>query len=488
MTGICHNKICLMSKKAMSSTAIDKKNHFSYIIIKSKNKFILFLAALVPLFFEGNDRTARILAAVLLQLLILSAVLIPAVISHHNIRWTCNEKYIYYMSGVFFKKEIALPITHINSASVSKTPILTIFGASRLQLRSADGGKKPEITLYLKHEEAASLLVKLMHPAKPLKTLIPRTSSFLLLSAAKSNFAVGLSFIIIFFISLGKAFDENLTAKLYVGLSDAAHAFIPYIPPIIAIVAAFFFLGWMAHFLKICFSEARQITSVSPDCITIVSGLVSTHLTCIRKQYVSACSAKETIISSLFRQNCVSISYYGQKRKSTVSALTAWHSSDFSNAAYDLMHIEKKSDISVKIADNASLILWLPYAVFAVITAFAWFITYMRSPAMLSVFSYAAATILFLLIWKCLAGIIGACKARLDFSGQHISISTIRGFSFYTQNIFLGKIASFKIRQSIIQRPRNLCTVYIKAAGSSRGLTCVNLPHDIIRSLSERIK
>ncbi len=487
MTEICQNT-AFCKGKSKSEKLTGNKVHFVYVLLKIRNKALLFALTLIPLFFAGKLSINQLLTAILLQLLTLSAVLAPALISRHYIRWEFDGKRIHYQSGVFSKKQHSVSITNVRSVSIAKTPFLSLFRAVRLDIRCSDGMPKPDISLLMPPSQAEFLSAKLMRPSAIVHTLIPRTAPFLLMSASRANFAVGLSIASAFIFSLAGNYNDSIPETAYDKLSETAKLILPYLPPLLSVFIACFLLGWTVHFLRLCFGDARQVTKSSKDCIVSIRGLISSRLVCIKRNSISACYMKETLLSSLFRQCSIYVSYCGQSKKSTPLVLNAWHLSDFDSACHDLTGINRNTDTTVNISPNAHLILWLPYVSAAAVIAVLWFRFFISSPDWFYIFSFAAAAIFILLLWKCAVGISGAGKIKLSLSGQHINITAVRLFSIYTQKIYLGKIARFEIRQTILQKYRNLCTVYIKAAGEAKGLRCTNLPYDVIFPLSERIK
>ncbi len=479
MTEVCRTVYCETKSRPVKSLS-GNKVHFVYILLKIRNKLIFFLLALLPVLFGGGS-AVYILTSLLLQLLTLSAVLIPAALSRHYMRWQYDSRGISFSKGVFAKKEIFLYNGSIHSASVIKTPFLSLFKAVRLELRSVGNSKKPEITLFLSPDNANTLVSSIMHPTKVQHTLIPRTAPFLLTAVSRANFAVGLITLTAFLISLGNKPDQ-----IYSELSRTAGNALPYLPPVISGFAVLFLVGWAVHFLSICFSDARQVTTVSEDCIVTVRGLISTRLTCIRKSSVSSCEVRQTLLTSLFGQNVISLTAPGQAEN--IRALTAWSDRDCNNACCDLTRPMIKPHISISVGDNSRLVWWLPYACGGVAVTLIWIKLFVADVPFLPIYSSLSALLLLLFIWKCALGIIGSGKAELEFSGQYILIRSVRRFSFCTQRIFLGNVAEFYTTQTILQKPRRLCTVYIRAVGAAHGLKCRNLPVNTVSALTERIK
>lgn len=485
MTEICSHAVYFAEKNREKTAREGKRIHFAYVMLKVRNKFILFLLALLPLMSEGNGKAEQILITLLLQTFIFLSAFIPALISRNRMLWDYDGRYISLSSGVLFTRRIVIPKNKICSARISKTIFLSLFKAVRLELRSSDGGNKPEITLYLSADEANNLVLKIIRPTAASCTLTPRTAPFLLMSASNANFAAGLSLLSAFIISFRTAL--NIPEKLYSGISETSAILLPYLSPAAVALTAVFFLGWLIHFIKICFSEARQVTTVSPESIITVCGLISTHMVCLRKNDISCTETRHTLLSSIFRQSSVSVAAVGLRKSSPQCVMSAINSHDCAGACSDLTfpHIGPCTEISVP--DSARLIWWLPYLLSAVFLGILWVRLFFLNPIWFGGFSFFALIAAFLLLWKCFVGAIGSCKAKIAFSGQYVCVSSVRAFSFYSSRIFLGKIADFRITQSIFQRPRNLCTVYVRSAGSRKGLKCINLPYDTVCSLSERI-
>ncbi len=486
MTEIFSNTVCVGDKTNEKQSG--SKMHFVYLLLKIKKKLFLFLLALLPLFVESSKITAPVLTTILFQLIATAAVLIPAAINYNCLRWYKNKDFICCSSGFFSRSEKHMPINKIKSISVIKTPFLSLFRSVRVELRSSEGRKKPEIILYLSPKQAESLFTGPLRPSRTLSTLIPRIAPFLLMSASRANFAVGFSTTALFILSLGGNIKLKIPEIAYGKLSQTAAYILPYLPPFISVAAACFVLGWTVHFLKICFSDARQVTTVSKDSIITVHGLISSRLLYIKKSSISSCVRKHTILSSFFKQSGIDLSYIGQGINENIHSLSAWHISDYNSACHDLIDAEKATDTTVHISANAHLIWWMPYALTAAFTALVWIRLFILSPYWFPIFSYISIILFVVLAWKCIVGFIGASEAKIEFSGQYISISSVRGLSFYSQKIFLGKISRFSVTRTVFQKYRNLCSVSIRAAGTRFTLRCRNLPYDIISVVSERIK
>ncbi len=486
MTGICTETYISESTASRKSPPAGNKVHYVYILLKIRSKFILFLLALLPLLSEKGSLSVQLLSSLLLQFIALSIVLIPAVISRHYLRWAHDGKFITLSSGFISKKSAALPICNIRSVSVIKTPMLSLFKAVRLEIRSSNGRKKPEITLFLSRDEADTLTVSLMPLKKARQTLIPRTLPFILSAASQANFAAGLLILSVFISSLGITAAELFSDRLN-NVSRTAALLIPYLHPAVSILSGIVLLGWVIHFLNICFSDARQITSVSDEYIIIVRGLISTRLTCLRRGSVSSLISRRTALTSLFGQCTINLSVTGQDRKKDICALSAWPCSDKANVFSDLCSISKSCDISVRVPDNARLIWWLPYGCITLLMMLLFVKSFISEGMELSVFSYVLLFFSGLSLWKCIIGIIGSGKGRIKLSGQSILISSVRKFSLLEQNILMGHIAEFRITSTLIQKHRHLCTVAIRAVGSNHVIKCRNLPFETVSNLSERI-
>ncbi len=487
MTEICRNTVFTKESRSFEKN-IGNKVHFVYVLLKIRSKAFLLLLTLIPLFFTEELTSSGMLISILIQLLTLSAVLVPALAGRHQIRWSFDGRNIFLSSGIIAKRYVSISVSKIRSVTIIKTPFLSLFRAVRLDMRCSDGNKTSEISLYLSPDQANRLCTEIMRPSKAERTLIPRAAPFLLMAASQANFAAGLSAAAVFLFSLSGSSDRQLPEIVYDKLSETSKLILPYLPPVFAAAAALFLLGWIINFLKLCFSDARQTTTVSGNCIITVRGLISTRLTCIKRNSISSCFMKQTLLSTLFRQCSIGASFYGQDSSNTVYPLSAWHKGDYHNACIYLAGFEKKSDITVRPAPDAHHILWLPYASSAAFILLLWFRLLITPPVWFDLFSCIAAVAFVILLWKCCIGIAGAGKIKLELSGQHIAVTTVHLFSLYSQKIFIGKIARFEIRRTILQKARGLCTVYVRAAGAATKLKCRNLPIDMIDSLSERIK
>ncbi len=455
--------------------------HPVYILLKIRNKLILFLIALLPIL--SGSTASHLLVTLLLQLLTLTAVLVPAVVSRQCMRWDYNGKAIYFSHGVLSKKETVLYNGNIYSASIIKTPFLSLFRSVRLEVRSGDSGKKPEITLFLSPEDANALVMSVMRPSGTIDTLTPHFTPFLLTSASRANFAVGLASLMAFLLSLG-----NKPSGIYNRFSESVGNALPCLPDIFASLTALFLIGWSVHFLKICFTDARQITTVSDKHIITVKGLISTRLICVRKESISCCEVRRTFLTSLAKQCIVTLFFTEHHRSCGLKALTACRQCNSKRVCRSLTFSERKPDIRIGIGKGSGLIWWLPYACGALAVLLLQARIFVSDVYRHTGYLYILAVLLVLLVWKCAVGISGSAKACLALSGQYILICSVHNFSFCSQRIFSGHIAEFRVTQTLLQKPRRLCTVYIRAEGSRHGLKCRNLPCSPVTMVTERIK
>ncbi len=477
MTELCRRSIYIENKDRKAITG--SKVHYVYILIKIKSKLIVFLPALLPLIFSGNS-SSQLLTAMLLELGALTSVLVYAAISRNLYRWDYSRRYLTLWKGVLVKKEITLPAQSIHSASVIKTPILSLFKAVRLEVRSSENRKKPEITLYLTAEEADALVNSIMRPGKVRNTFTPKTLPFLITAASRADFALGLTALILFVFSFGSAFADTL----YRSFSQSAADILPYLPPVISVLSGLLLLGWCVNFLSICFTEGRLHATGTENCIFTVSGLISVKLTCIRKDSITACRTKETLLTSVFSQSTASI----LTPDGIHTALTSWQSSDSLSACSFLAGIAGSSDTEIHTDRRQHHIYWLPYAIISVLFFIITISQFITSSTQPTAVSYLCIFACILSLWRCTVGIIGVSKSKISLSGQHLTISAVRLFSFCTCRIPLGKIAEFEITQTVLQRGRKLCSVSVRAVGEKSRLKCRNLPIEAVVNLSERIK
>ncbi len=484
MTEICTRAIFYNERSDENDIRKYNKSHYVSVLLKIRSKLFLFIAAFIPLLSDKGSTSFRILTTILLQSAALSAVLIPALVSHHHLRWTSGGKVFTLFQGVFARKTISLTFDQIASLSVTRTPFTSVFKAVKLEMRVCASDRKPAVALYLSDKDADKIFASVMHPSHPSCTLIPSAPSFILMCLCRANFLVGLFSLSLFIFSFGNTFDSLLTQNFYYDISKTAEYLLPYFPPLISALFLLVLLGWFIHFLSICFKDARQRVSASKNHITIVRGLISVRITCIRKNSIASLTRRQTLLSGCFKQSDVFVS---SDAHSELCLLTAWNSSSAFNVCGKVIFPFVKPDTVVKVPDNARLIWWLPYASGGIFLCLLLIKLY-ASGAPLTEAVLIILLPLIICIWKTLIGIIASAKGRIELSGQYILIHSARRFSVVEKQIYLGYISGFRISQTIFQKYRNLCTVRIRAQGNKKALKCMNLPYDTICRLCERLK
>lgn len=92
-----------------------------------------------------------------------------------------------------------------------------------------------------------------------------------------------------------------------------------------------------------------------------------------------------------------------------------------------------------------------------------------------------------LLLARGIAGVFAVRSAGVELYACRVALHGVRLFSIKSIFVRRKRVAIVRIRQWPHQRPRGLCTIYIRPAGSSSGLGCAGLSLSRATAVAERL-
>ena len=126
---------------------------FKFIITKIV-PFIIFLVSIgsigliIPEKYGGNYTVMSVVIAAVV------AIIILAIVKWNKKTYDLEDEIMYIKYGIFMLHERTVPFSQVQSADISSSVVQRLFNVCKLEIDTARGDEKPEISIFLSKEEA----------------------------------------------------------------------------------------------------------------------------------------------------------------------------------------------------------------------------------------------------------------------------------------------------------------------------------------------
>lgn len=466
-----------------------RRQHASALLQYGSGMLFAFISPLIPLLPVILSRPRDIIldGALAVQLMLAAGAALWAVLCWRKSVWAAGFERLYKKSGVLTAHELSFDTHMITSLELERGPVGAMLGSVRLNIRTRAVCRRADISLTLPRDRAARMAGGLIPLKGGGKKYRAGMRSVAIMAASGSNAASGILLIIPVILKLRRIIDSALPSRLLGELGDAALAVLPGLPPALAAISAVIAAGWLINFIRVCLSYAGHTAARFDSALLIDRGAVVRRSLCVPLRAVSAVTTRQTLLMRLLgRSSCwMVVQGMGSEECCLVPSAPG------RKMRLELASVfprQSQSPIIVKPDSAGRRKYYTAWAVTCAAGIILWARLSLEKGGVPPAVGTLAAAAAALMLWRILAGALASRRAAVKLYGDCVEITGLRGLTVCTSRMFRGKIAQAGIVQSPISRAQGLCTVYIRARGSKKTLSCKGLPIDRAKNIIERLR
>ena len=416
--------------------------------------FVLFFIPLQRVVSAGTSLPSAI-HLYRINILAIPLICVWAVLCYNHIKYSSNRHIIRTDKGVLLKHSTENFMKNSDFIRISANPLFRLLSVCRLQITASHSTQ----TLYLNKKESYRIIEKFFNKSKsPHREFKSSFLSVLIFSVSFSSALTGLLSAIPLLRNIAGILGEEQTntilsnADLWVVTGYTA------LPPFLRILSTLILLAWTTgatiEFLRYYPMKIR----IHKNFITTEKGLLTKHLTCIKKTAISAVIIRQSILLYLLRLYTIETIIKSERKEESVPLLLATDKNKCEKLLLCLTPRQSNRNL-IKPPQKAFLsYVYKPLLFISALSVF-YIITENLSPYKIEIH-----LMLFVTLWLCLWFIFSAVaffRCGIYLCNSQLVISTTDKLNFIRVHIPKDKIKGVKITQNIFQRRKGLCNLYI---------------------------
>lgn len=263
---------------------------------------------------------------------------LAAIIILGGLNWftTCYSEeggFIFYRSGIIFKKYAVIPKNKIITVVTERSPICRTVGAVKFYMDTLSSKSREFDFLFILSKKAADELIAgqtLMGSAAPQKTYKPYIGDTALLALFTSNSLGGIVLVATAISNIGKVAGRALTKRIFGAVAEIIKRLAFGIPVMAAYIGYTIVLGWIIVFVKNVLDHHNFRVLRQNGHLEIESGFLTLTHNIVDVKYIDAIEIRHTITSKIFKVCTVFLhaTGYGKANKNLGVVMPALKDSD----------------------------------------------------------------------------------------------------------------------------------------------------------------
>ncbi len=411
------------------------------------------------------------------DILIVLLILVFAFFSWRSSSILIKNDMLILRNGWLFHRRSVLPLSTITTLSVEAPFYLRPFGARRVFIDTAGGiWHNTDFSLLLYKKDADTLLtLRLPDTSAPQRRQYKARWRYLLfLSLCVSNSLTGILLFAAFFNQSGRILGAEFQRQLVYGL-DTLAAPLRFLPHTAVITALILLIGWALHFLRnllhyIGFSVVRH-----RDMLHICSGFFNPrNYTCPVKA-INFLNLRQTVLSKILGLYVVFLHCigYGKRKNDKAVLLPAATAATTKRVLEQLLWELPCCAATVKPVKHAlwRYVRW-PLLILVLIPLAVYLLTPFTA-TFTELLHFVGVIACIPVIWRLVIAVLDRGSAGMGVTAACITMRYSRKFTLHTVVIPQERISFIRIRQSVFQKRRDICDVYVYTYNEKR--TCHRL-------------
>lgn len=353
--------------------------------------------------------------------------------------------------GLICRRQLWLLPDDAASIEVECTPLMWLTRGRRVRVNTAGLRRRSDAILYLSAERVKKLIPR-PHARPPIR-YAARIWPVLVLGASGSNVAFGLLTLSPAISHAGRVIGHQWGGE---AAGRLGRLLMMGLPPLLEQMAGLFVWGWLLAFVYTTLRYGGFHAEREGNRLHLSSGLLTRRDVFINSRKVTALELRQTLFMKLFSLYTVTITAagYGREKGTRPVVVPAAGKRELCSALDQLLPDYPVCSSFLRPRRRSFFrYLWLPLAVLAGAAVLNLMGGFYRPIGMV---------LLVMGAWQLLVRSIGFRQAGFGVGRGAVAVRYPRGLALYEVHIPLETADTIVIRQSWLQRKRNLCTVEVR--------------------------
>lgn len=393
--------------------------------------------------------------------------------------WRCSsicisEDAMIVHNGWLIHRKTIIPLSHITTLSVEAPFYLRPFRARRVFVDTAGGMWRNQDLKLLLYAKDADTLLSLRLPAQSppsRRCYRARWRYLLFLSLCVSNSLTGSLLAAAFFNHSGRILGAKFQQQLLTGLDTLASP-LRFLPHTAAITALLLMIGWVLHFSRNLLHYVGFSVKRYKNMLHIRSGFFN------RRDYTCPVNAinfldfRQTVLSRILGLYIVYIHCvgYGKRKNDKAILLPAATAATTRRVTEQLLWELPREAATVRPVKYAlwRYVRW-PLIAFLAIPLTVYLLTPLTAP-FTDLLHFVGVMACIPVIWKLILAFLENASAGIGGTAQCLTARYGHRFTLHTVVIPRRCVSYIRLRQSVLQKRRGICDVFIYTHNERR--TC----------------
>lgn len=234
-------------------------------------------------------------------------------LEYKQISYFQDRRLIICKKGLFHHTELYLPPKELTSISVTRSFTLWLAGGCRVYISSGTCCKTRKVELFTSNSYARDIVN--FNTDKSAQCVLFR-SRFIyttLMSITESNALASTLAISVIINRLSTIMGEQLTNSVIEQLQQIPNAILSGLPPTLAYIAGFLFIGFLFGFIKQILENACFSSFYNQRFLFIYKGLLRKSILCVNRKKLNGILIKQTLLMYIAKIYTLAVLYTGFK-------------------------------------------------------------------------------------------------------------------------------------------------------------------------------
>ena len=439
-----------------------KKCHPYTILSHMKISVIMIILSVLRQIFIRPEGILDIIGSLGISALYVIAGCFYALWLYERKSYRTAEKGICIRHGIFLRKKYVLPYNKIQTLSIKKDIIPSVFGAVKVSADTPAGSSRDyDISGFISKKNTEKMLERIDRENIDGDVYRANIVNTILLSVFWSNPVTGLIFIVPVLSKSGKIVGSELTNDIIQSsLNSNKNLFALYFSPAVSALIIIIISCWMISVLMVFLRYARFRSYRLENFIAISRGVINKSFLMTKTDGITAVTINQSLFMKILNIYSAGIFVIGSNKiKGDRSMIIAPESREkIYSGIYELTGIDPNETESIY-AEKHHLWSYIYLPVILFVICLSGFIFSKMLGRLSSVIRVLLTICMFLILWWLVFRCFAYKHSHIALCGKNISICTFEKLTLKTYIIPVEKIQTVEISQNIFQLKKDTCNI-----------------------------
>ena len=410
------------------------------------------------------------IAGAWIDILLLLTVLSYAVLRYRSKYISFCENCIHIKSGVFLARKCTLPTEKITTIYFSQNLMHRLFGAVQLIIETNAGtSKKSDFSMLISKKNADIFESNVINSVQSVikKCYMPKMHFIVMYSVQSTSTLSGILLLSAFFSQGGAILNRRLQNEFLNTVDNISHRIVIGIPPILVAVSVVLLVGWFIGFIYNLIRYLRFNITRKANIINISKGIFIKQKYFIFADNIISVERRQSMLTKFLGISSAFIyaSGYGKGKGESAVIFPAVTNGE-SDKTIKMILPEFKF---LKIENRPPKSSWKSYILLPLLFCLIIIISILflqgYNSSIIDILKFSLIIALIPCVWLIIVRLLAWKLSGFSISGDNITISYVKGFSFRKISCKKDKIIKAKIIQNPLNRISGKCKLKIYCAG-----------------------